>query len=175
MQVESSDSCDARSHNRSQVVRISGDSNMTARLEHANLSVRDIDETIRFLRTAFPEFAIRNDGRDADGSRWVHIGTNETYIALTMATVEPETRWIPYEGRPGVNHLAYVVDDADALRERMSKAGYLDSTVPNIHPHRKRVYFNDPDGNDWEFIEYLSADPGHRHDYVIPDKPSVQE
>lgn len=138
---------------------------MTVRLEHANLIVRDIDATIAFLKTAFPEFEIRRDVVDPDGARWVHIGTDDTYLALNQATVEPADPWVPYTGRPGVNHLGVEVDDADALRSRMAAAGYRDSTVPNDHPHRKRVYFHDPDGNDWEFVEYLSDDPAERNDY----------
>ena len=143
---------------------------MTTRLEHANLIVRDIDATIRFLQTAFPDFHVRHDATDPDGTRWVHIGTDDTYIALTLATVEPERRWEPYTGVPGVNHLAYEVDDVEALRERLAAAGYEDSTVTNQHPYRKRVYFLDPDGNDWEFVQYLTDDPAKRHDYAIPDK-----
>ena len=45
-----------------------------------------------------------------------------------------------------------------------------DSTVPNAHPHRKRVYFNDREGNDWEFVQYLSDDPADRNDYTLPDR-----
>ena len=122
---------------------------MSARLEHANLMVRNIDATIQFLQTAFPEFEIRFDDTGPDGTRWVHVGTHETYVALNEATIEPGQRWVPYEGVPGVNHLAFEVDDADALRERLAAAGYEDSTVVNRHPWRKRVYFLDPDGNDW--------------------------
>lgn len=143
------------------------------RLEHANLVVRDIDGIIRFLQAAFPEFRIRRDQTDVEEdpvSRWVHIGTNETYIALGHATIEPAEAWIPYEGRVGVNHLAYEVDDAEALRERMLAAGYRESTPPNAHPARKRVYFLDPEGNDWEFVEYLTGDPAKRHDYTISDR-----
>jgi catechol 2,3-dioxygenase-like lactoylglutathione lyase family enzyme len=142
---------------------------MTVRLEHANLIVRDIDATVRFLRTAFPEFRIRFDGEDPGGRRWVHIGTDDTYIALSRSTVEPQERWAPYEGVPGVNHLAYEVDDVGALRERLKSAGYKDSTVPNEHPYRDRVYFYDPDGNDWEFVQYLSDDPAKRNDYTLRD------
>ena len=143
---------------------------MTARLEHANLVVRDLDVEIQFLQTAFPEFRIRSDQTDPDGSRWVHIGTHETYIALNQATVEPAEKWTPYMGQPGVNHLAYEVDDAEALRDRMLDAGYEESTPPNSHPYRKRVYFMDPHGNDWEFIQYLTDDQEKRHDYEILDK-----
>jgi hypothetical protein len=39
-------------------------------------------EKTRFVRTAFPEFRIRGDASQADGSRWVHLGTDDTYIAL---------------------------------------------------------------------------------------------
>ncbi len=63
---------------------------MGVRLEHANLLVRDVDASIRFLQTAFPEFEICHDGTDAKGMRWVHIGTHETYVALNEASVEPE-------------------------------------------------------------------------------------
>ena len=54
-------------------------------------------------------------------------------------------------------------------RTLMAEAGYKDSTVPNGHPHRKRVYFHDAEGNDWEFVQYLSEDPAERNDYALPD------
>ncbi len=138
---------------------------MSVRLEHANLCVRDIDGMIRFLRTAFPGFHVRADRTDAAGSRWVHIGTDDTYIALSPADTAPDVHWEPYSGLPGVNHLGYEVDDAEALRARMLAAGYQESTVPNSHPARQRVYFLDPEGNDWEFVQYFSADPAERNDY----------
>jgi catechol 2,3-dioxygenase-like lactoylglutathione lyase family enzyme len=141
---------------------------MTVRLEHANLFVRDIDATIRFLQKALPEFRIRFDGMDPQGFRWVHIGTDDTYIALIQSTIEVDERRKPI-GVPGVNHLAYEVEDVDKLRERLRSAGYTDSTFPNQHMYRKRVYFHDPDGNEWEFVQYFSDDPAKRHDYSLPD------
>jgi len=92
---------------------------MTERLEHANLCVHDIDAVIRFLKIAFPDFQIRRDTTDPGGSRWVHVGTNDTYIALSQASSGEEKRGTPYKGRPGLNHLAYEVDDVDALRARL--------------------------------------------------------
>ena len=142
---------------------------MTTRLEHANLGVRDLDEMMRFLKTAFPEFRIRGEGTNQDGGRWVHFGTHETYLALNQSSRELERSFVPYQNLPGVNHLAYEVDDVDAVRQRLEAAGYKDSTVPNAHPHRKRAYFYDREGNDWEFVEYLSDDPAERHDYTLPD------
>ena len=142
---------------------------MNLRLEHANLAVRDVDETLRFLRTAFPDFDVRQEGTNLQGLRWVHIGTADTYIAVNQASDEPAEAWVPYAGKPGLNHLGFEVDDAEAVRQRLAAAGYTDSTVPNDHPHRRRVYFHDAEGNDWEFVEYRSNDPAERNDYDIPD------
>ncbi|HVP31752.1 MAG TPA: VOC family protein [Myxococcota bacterium] len=143
---------------------------MTVRLDHANLLVRDVDGMIRFLTTAFPEFRIRGEGGTTRASRWVHVGTDDVYLALEQATVEPAEAWVPYVGRPGTNHLGFEVDDAKALRERLLAAGYRDTTYPNAHPYRTRVYFRDGEGNDWEFVEYHSDDPAKRHDYALPDR-----
>ncbi|MGQ0830044.1 MAG: VOC family protein [Microthrixaceae bacterium] len=142
---------------------------MPARLDHANLVVRDLDAAIRFLQTAFPDFSVRGGGTSPIGTRWVHIGTDETYLALSQATQPPGEAWVPYAGRPGLNHLGFEVDDTDGVRERLRAAGYQDTTVPNAHPARKRVYFHDDEGNDWEFVEYLTDDPKLRHDYELPD------
>lgn len=143
---------------------------MSTRLEHANLCVHDIDALVRFLQTAFPEFRVRRDATDDDGTRWAHIGTDENYLALEQADAGAEKRGKPYAGRPGLNHLGFEVDDVDALRDRLLAAGYEESTVPNNHPHRKRIYFYDPEGNDWEFVQYLSDDHAERHDYELPDR-----
>ena len=142
---------------------------MHVRLDHANLAVRDVDATIRFLRAAFPEFRIRGEGRTWNGARWVHVGTDDVYLALQQTTREPAEKWVPYGGAPGTNHLGFEVDDAEALRARLRAAGYEDTTVPNAHPHRRRVYFHDSEGNDWEFVQYLSDDPAKRHDYTLRD------
>lgn len=142
---------------------------MSVRLEHANLIVRDLEASVGFIQTAFPDFEIRRRGSGFDGQPWLHIGTDDTYLALVEASEEPTEPWVPYSGRPGMNHLGYEVDDAFALRDRMRAAGYRESTVPNRHPHRRRIYFHDPDGNDWEFVQYLCDDPALRNDYDLPD------
>ena len=142
---------------------------MTVRLEHANLIARDIDGMIAFLQAAFPDFQVRGEGKSWNGTRWVHLGNDETYIALNEMTAEPAEPWTPYGGKPGLNHLGYEVDDVEALRRRLVAAGYRDSTVPNSHPHRRRVYFHDAEGNDWEFVEYRSEDPRERNDYELSD------
>jgi catechol 2,3-dioxygenase-like lactoylglutathione lyase family enzyme len=138
-----------------------------SRLEHVNLAVRDLDGLVTFLQTAFPDSRIGGEGRGPSGARWLHVGTDESYLALNDATVEPDEPWVPYNGKPGMNHLGFEVDDAEALRQRLAAAGYRETTVPNEHPGRQRVYFYDAEGNDWEFVQYLTDDRALRHDYEL--------
>lgn len=130
---------------------------MTAILEHANLTVTSIDDTVRFLTTAFPDFKIRGRGI-LNGNPWLHIGTDVTYIALNES---PEAR---APGGP-LNHLGFVVDDAEAVVQRLQQAGYEEGLKVAAHRHRTRKYFLDRDGIEWEFVEYHSDDPAERNDY----------
>jgi catechol 2,3-dioxygenase-like lactoylglutathione lyase family enzyme len=126
-------------------------------LEHANLNVRSIDDAVRFLTTAFPEIRVRGEGV-SNGRRWTHVGTEDNYVALN------ETGDSVPEGGT-LNHLGHVVENVDSLAARMKAAGYREGFVAPPHPHRVRRYFHDADGNEWEFVEYLSKDPALRNDY----------
>lgn len=132
-------------------------------LEHANLTVKSIDETVRFLTAAFPHFKVRGGGVHL-GRRWIHIGTPEHYLALNEATG-------PHRGEPydsaGFNHLGFVVDDAEGVKARLLQAGFREGFKPEPHPHRQRVYFHDPDGVEWEFVQYFSEEPALRNDYAL--------
>ena len=143
---------------------------MSTKLEHANLCVVDIDGMIKFLQAALSDFIIRHDETDSDGDRWVHIGNDTTYIALNNSTQKDSSDWTPYSGKPGVNHLGYMIDNAEQVRSRLLAADYIESTVENNHPFRKRLYFYDPEGRDWEFVEYLSEKLEERNDYTLADK-----
>ena len=133
------------------------------RLEHANLSVRDTQGMQQFLLTAFPGFRIRGEGLDAHGRPWCHVGNDEFYIALQ--TVPTHTHRTPYGNDTGLNHLGWEVDDLDLLEARMRAAGFEPNLAADDHPARNRRYFYDPDGNDWEFVEYLVDDVNARNDY----------
>jgi catechol 2,3-dioxygenase-like lactoylglutathione lyase family enzyme len=143
---------------------------MSVRLDHVNLCVRDVDGMVRFLTAAFPDFRVRGRGPDCAGYAWTHVGNDATYLSLLAATREPAEPRRPYTGRPGLEHLGFEVLDVAALRERLLAAGYRETTVPNAHPHRRRVYFADAEGNDWEFVEYRSQDPAERNDYALEDR-----
>ena len=77
--------------------------------------------------------------------------------------------WVPYGGKPGLNHLGYAVDAIVGINARLVAARYRDSTAPNEHPHCRCVLFYDAEGNDWEFVEYATDDPKLRNDYELRD------
>lgn len=128
-------------------------------LEHIHVSVASIDATERFLKLAVPEYSPRGGGIDPDYGKWLHIGVATNYIAITeVKGAKPIV---------GLRHIGLVVEDIDALVNRLRAAGIepSDSSALGGHPHRRRIYYCDANGLDWEFVEYLSEDPAQRNDY----------
>ena len=132
---------------------------MNAYVEHVNIDVSSLDEAVRFLRSALPAFQIRGSGT-SNGVPWLHIGTDASYLALN----ETGTDQLIRGGK--LNHIGFAVSDVGAIKARLSKAGYQEGFVAEPHPHRKRLYFLDPDGLEWEFVEYRSDDPAERNSYA---------
>ena len=132
-------------------------------LEHANITVPDIEAATHFLLTAFPEFRIRGGG-DRDTGRWQHVGNDITYLALQQENdhrPDPRTRYV----HDGVHHLGLVVEDVKGLEQRLLEAGYRRNPMSEDHPARLRRYFFDHAGMEWEFIEYLTDDLQARNEY----------
>lgn len=136
---------------------------MNCRMEHANISVHDMDAAVKFLTTALPHFRIR--GRDKSGrNEWLHLGTDDIYISVNAApNGELGKRRAYYD--LGVNHVGFVVDDVAAVVARLEAAGYRQDTGPEVSEWRHRYYFGDPDGLQWEFIQYFSDDPEKKNHY----------
>ena len=137
---------------------------MESHVEHANISVTDVDAIIRFLTAAMPDFRVRHDSGPGP-HRWVHLGTDTTYISINQMDDPAEGAFARQP--PGYNHVGFAVADAESLRSRMLEAGYREGFVPAPHPHRKRVYFIDDDGMEYEFVQYYSDDFSERNDYKL--------
>lgn len=138
------------------------------KLEHANLTVQSVDDAIRFLGAAFTDSRIRGEGTLRDGrGRWVHFGNDEFYIAL-QENHEPGGRQDVTYFNDGINHIGFVVEDLDALMERLVTAGFdlSENSVMN-HPYRRRAYYFDNNGIEWEFVGYASDRMEERNDYSI--------
>ena len=131
-------------------------------LEHANITVNDLQDAIKFFRTAFPHFKIRGGGNDM--REWVHLGDDDTYIAINQATqIDPEGN-NSYD-RIGINHLGFVVQDVEEIANNLLNNGYRRDYPKQMEQFRIRDYFADADGNQYEFVQYLSEVVQERNSY----------
>jgi len=139
---------------------------MATYLEHANITVPDIDAAIRFLMQVDPSFVVRHDAISDRDYRWAHVGNDSFYIALeephqSDGTLQEKRPYQDY----GVNHIGWVVDDFDAAFARLEAGGYRKGQLPDPHPWRKRAYFFDEAGFEWEILGYLSDKSDERNSY----------
>ncbi|WP_020406779.1 VOC family protein [Hahella ganghwensis] len=133
-------------------------------LEHANITVENAEKTMDFLKTAFPDFALRGEGELQNQSgRWFHFGNDNFYFALQQCDEHLShvgTRYL----NDGINHVGMVVEDVSGVRSRLEERGYSGYETDR-HPFRRRIYFYDPNGIEWEFVQYLSTRPEERNLY----------
>ena len=134
------------------------------RLEHINLVVNDLDRTLNFYKAAFPHWRVRVSGKAewyGKKRNWCHFGDDYTYLSFNDDG-EGENRNL-HGHTPGLAHFAYETQDLDSLIARMEQANYPPRTFSSENSWRKNAYFIDPDGNEVEFIEYLSDLPELRN------------
>lgn len=131
-------------------------------MEHANITVSDLNKSIEFFTTAFPHFKVRGGG---EGNRkWIHLGDDVTYLALNEAKPTDKSIINDYDFK-GFNHIGFVVEDVEAIADRLMAAGYRRNYPKQVQPFRIRDYFLDADGNEYEFVEYLSDKTEERNSY----------
>src|SRR5262245_23400985 len=86
-----------------------------SRLEHAYLSVKDLDRSLSFYRRILPDWVIRWEGKKEDG-RWVHLGPpgdgQPGYLSLAE---QPDAA--PFESYTalGPQHIGFAHPDVDGL------------------------------------------------------------
>lgn len=132
-------------------------------LEHANITVASLEKAVHFLTTAFPDFAVRGEGR-SDNCHWLHLGDQTTYIALQQNHQITATQDEQYVSN-GVNHLGFVVDNLADIESKLIAAGYQKDPMSTQEQYRNRSYFYDGNNVEWEFIEYLSDQDKLRNKY----------
>ncbi|NRA19157.1 MAG: VOC family protein [Oceanospirillaceae bacterium] len=136
------------------------------KLEHVNLVVSDIDKTVDFIQTAFPDWVVRGRGESewyGNKRNWVHVGNDDYYITLNDKA-EGNNRNLKSQ-TAGLAHIGFAVDDVAAISARLQNKGYQIATIGADHPYRKTIYFIDPAGFEFEFIQYLSEIPEQKNMY----------
>ncbi len=137
------------------------------RLEHINLVVSDIDETLSFYQAAFPHWQIR--GREVQewygvSRQWLHFGDDQQYLTFND-NGQGENRKLASNDL-GLAHFAFTTINLAAVIHRLSAAGFSVKTQGPYDKFRKNAYFIDPNGFEVEFVEYLSDIPSETNNYI---------
>jgi catechol 2,3-dioxygenase-like lactoylglutathione lyase family enzyme len=122
------------------------------RLEHANVTVADPKHTAGVLCDLFG-WKIRWEGPGMTTGHTVHVGGDESYLALFSFGNAVKSREVSYETQAGLNHIAVVVDDLDATEMRVKAAGYRPENHADYEPGR-RFYFREENGIEFEVVNY---------------------
>lgn len=133
-------------------------------LEHANITVNSIDEAVRFFTTAFPGFHVRGGG-SMNGRKWIHLGDDVTYVALNERDDRKEMHHTNDYLKNGFNHIGFVVHDVKSVADRLLAAGFERDYPKQVEKYRIRDYFADADGNEYEFVQYLSEELSERNSF----------
>lgn len=124
------------------------------KLEHVNLTVRDLEQSIDFYCSLFG-WRIRWRGQNSAGRAAAHVGTEFSYLAMFQASESTVSEPLPRldSSAPGFNHLGFVVEDMDTVVVRLRALGVQPKSDEQYDPGR-HVYFIDPDGVEVELVEY---------------------
>ncbi|MEO1397836.1 MAG: VOC family protein [Pseudomonadota bacterium] len=125
-----------------------------ARLEHVNITVADADAKAARLCDLFG-WHIRWQGEAMNGvGKTIHVGGDDFYLAIYSphAGTDAPAR-SSYLTHGGLNHVAVVVDDIDAMEKRVAAAGYEPGNHGDYEPGR-RFYYHDEDGIEFEVVSY---------------------
>ena len=123
-----------------------------AKLEHVNVTVSNPERTAEMLCELFG-WHIRWQGGSALGGRTVHVGRDNSYLALYTQTRTASSNGSSYAMRGGLNHIGVVVDNLDEAEQRVLGAGFETHNHADYEPGR-RFYFNDHDGIEFEVVHY---------------------
>jgi len=121
-------------------------------LEHVNVTVSDPIKTAHRLCNLFG-WHIRWQGDAIHGGSTVHVGSDDSYIAVYTRGTPADKNADSYSLRGGLNHIGVVVDDLDAIEAKVLDAGYETHSHADYEPGR-RFYFRDDDDIEFEVVSY---------------------
>ena len=124
----------------------------SAILEHVNVTVSDPAKTADVLCKLF-DWHIRWQGEAINGGYTIHVGSEDSYVAVYLPKGTLKAPNSSYETLNGLNHIAVVVDDLDETEARVKAAGFTTSNHGDYEPGR-RFYFHDHDDVEYEVVNY---------------------
>lgn len=119
-----------------------------SKIDHVGIAVPDLDEAIAFYRDTFGIISVHEETNEEQGVReaMLAVGDGATRIQLLAPLHESSTiaKFLDRNG-PGVQQVAYTVDDLEAVSEALRargmrllydapRRGTADSRVNFVHP-----------------------------------------
>ena len=124
-----------------------------ARLEHAYLSVKELDRSLSFYRRILPGWEIRWEG-ESEGGRWIHFGPpGEDQPGYLSLAEQPDAEAFESYTRLGPQHIGFAHPDVERLIAELQPGIDPDDFVDD--GKYRRVYYSDPDGIELEFVQKL--------------------
>lgn len=124
-------------------------------IDHIELIVRDVDESVAFFQKMGFELLSRT---------LHHGGSAEVRLPGEGQTIF-ELHTVHGEENPGVNHIAFRCDDVASTHRELKGAGVRLDTEPRLVPQSGRtiVNFRDPDGWRLQLVDPKRATPPDGH------------
>ena len=124
-----------------------------AKLVHSMIRVMDASRSVAFYEKAFGLSVVDK----LDFESFVLIYMVSEWSAFELELTVNKSRTEPYDIGDGYGHLAVVVDNLEAVHERVIKAGASPKDIVDFQPDGKRLarffFVADPDGYQIEVIE----------------------
>ena len=140
---------------------------MLTRIDHVGLAVPDIDEAVAFYARTFDVHVVHEEVNEEQGVReaMLDVGGSGSCIQL-LAPLSPESpiaRFLDRSG-PGVQQVAYGVDDIDAVTAQLRDRGVrLLYDEPRRGTAGSRVNFVHPKDAMGVLVELVEAAPSGTH------------
>lgn len=116
------------------------------RIDHVGIAVPDLDEAIRFYSDAFGVEVVHEEVNEEQGVREAMLAVGDSFIQLLapLRDDSPIGRFLDRQG-PGIQQVAYTVDDIEVAAERLRAAGVrMLYDVPKTGTAGSRVNFAHP-------------------------------
>jgi len=136
---------------------------MFGRIDHIGVAVEDIDAALALYERSFEMELAHRETVESQGVEAVLLDVGEGHVEL-LRPLGPDTavgKFLDRKG-PGLHHVAYAVEDIDAVLERLGAAGLeLIDSEPRTGIRESRVAFLHPRSTGGVLTEIVEPAGGH--------------
>lgn len=137
---------------------------MFGRIDHIGVAVEDIDTALELYAKTFEMTVAHRETVESQGVEAVLLDVGDGHVEL-MRPLAPDTpvgKFLARKG-PNLHHVAYAVDDIDAILEKLAAAGLeLIDSKARVGIRGSRVAFIEPRSTGGVLTEIVEAS-GEEH------------